>query len=492
MFDYSVISMVLYFALLIFIGIYAMKKSTSNNNEYLLGGRNVSAKVTALSAGASDMSGWMLMGLPGAAFISGSESIWLASGLIIGAYVNYRIVAPKLRVFTEMANDSLTIPEFFSQRFALDKGSARLIAAIVIILFFTVYTASGLVAGGKLFESAFGVNYVWGIVTTVGIVVVYTILGGFLAVSLGDFIQGVIMLIALVAVPLVTINQFDQTHVDIFTESMFSGVSNIEFMAAFSLLTWGLGYFGQPHIIVRFMAINCHSNIPKARQIGLSWMTITIIGALATGVAGAVFISQGGIKIDDPETIFIYLSQTLFHPFIAGWLLAAILAAIMSTISSQLLVSSSSLVEDMYKCYSKNKPSAGQLLFASRACVLLVAVVASLIALDSDSSVLSLVSNAWAGFGAAFGPLVIFSLWWKRLTHSGAVAGIVTGALTVLVWAYVPLLGNGQTLSSVFYELLPGFLVSCLAIVVVSLRTQLPDQEALDNFSDTMKKIKGV
>ena len=489
MFDYQIVSISLYFLLLIFIGIYAMKKSTSDNSEYLLGGRNVSAKVTALSAGASDMSGWMLMGLPGAAFISGLNSIWLALGLVIGAYVNYQIVAPRLRVFTELADDSLTIPEFFSKRFALDKGNVRLIASIVIILFFTVYTASGLVAGGKLFESAFGLNYELGIIITVGVVVLYTILGGFLAVSLSDFIQGIIMLIALVAVPMATLSHFDGHETQILINSMTMNFSNFEFFAILSLMTWGLGYFGQPHIIVRFMAIDSHKNLKKAKKIGLSWMTISIIGALATGLVGASFMANNPESISDPETIFIFLSQFLFHPFIAGWFLAAILAAVMSTISSQLLVSSSSLVEDIYKTYANTKPTAASLLLSSRICVLIVAVVASVIAMDSTSSVLALVSNAWAGFGAAFGPLVLFSLWWRRLTHSGAVAGIIVGAVTVLLWANLPVFASGETLNSVFYELLPGFVASSLAIILVSLKTQQPTHKAIHWFDKTIANV---
>jgi SSS family solute:Na+ symporter len=364
--DYATISVALYFVLLIAIGIYAMKTSTADNSEYLLGGRKVSAKVTALSAGASDMSGWMLMGLPGAAYVSGLDSIWLAIGLVLGAYVNYQIVAPKLRVFTELADDALTIPEFFSKRFARENANVRLIASIVIILFFTVYTASGLVAGGKLFQSAFQMDYQWGVIATVSVVVVYTVLGGFLAVSVSDFVQGVIMLIALIAVPAFTLNQLDPAAGNEIW-SVFDGysVSNVEWIAAISLLTWGLGYFGQPHIIVRFMAINSHRNIPKARHIGISWMTVSIIGALATGIIGAQFIASSEQTIKDPETIFIFLSQFLFHPFIAGWLLAAILAAIMSTISSQLLVSSSSLVEDVYKIYSKLEPTDSKMLLIS-------------------------------------------------------------------------------------------------------------------------------
>jgi SSS family solute:Na+ symporter len=298
------------------------------------------------------------------------------------------------------------------------------------------------------------------------------------------------MLIALLAVPMVTFSHFDADAASNFSQSLSFDFGNTELIAAISLMTWGLGYFGQPHIIVRFMAIDSHENLAKARKIGVSWMTISIIGALVTGLVGASFIANSKQSVSDPETIFIFLSQFLFHPFVAGWLLAAILAAIMSTISSQLLVSSSSLVEDIYKSYAKRQPSSQTLLTISRICVLVVAVVASLIALDSNSSVLNLVSNAWAGFGAAFGPLVIFSLWWKKLTHSGAVAGVVVGSLTVLLWAYVPLLENGETLSVYFYELLPGFVASSIAIVLVSLNTQQPDQQAMKWFNATHNKLQ--
>jgi solute:Na+ symporter, SSS family len=498
MISYTSVSIFSYFALLIFIGFYAMRKSTADNNEYLLGGRKVSAKVTALSAGASDMSGWMLMGLPGAAYISGLSSIWLAFGLIIGAYVNYQIVAPKLRIYTELADDSLTIPEFLSKRFGLDKGAIRIVASLIIIIFFTLYTASGLVAGGKLFETAFELSYQVGIVATVSIVVIYTVMGGFLAVSISDFVQGIIMLIALIAVPVMTFNQLELSPFNVnssalnqeaLTSSISFAFSDIELISTLSLLTWGLGYFGQPHIIVRFMAINSHKNLPKAKRIGLSWMTLSIIGALVVGWLGAKFIQQTQATLDDPETIFIYLGQVLFHPLIAGWVLAAILAAIMSTISSQLLVSSSSLVEDIYKVYAKQKPTDKKLLLTSRLCVVIVAVAASIIAFDSNTSVLGLVSNAWAGFGAAFGPLIILSLWWKPLTHKGAVAAMVAGAVTVMVWAYLPVLDQQQTLSSLFYELLPGFMVSSLVAVIVSLKTDKPKASALNWFDLVSVKL---
>ncbi|GHG05132.1 sodium/proline symporter PutP [Thalassotalea marina] len=485
-FSYATLAVVLYFFMLVFIGVYAMKTSTSDNSEYLLGGRKVSAKVTALSAGASDMSGWMLMGLPGAAFVSGLDSIWLAIGLVFGAYVNYKLVAPKLRVFTELADNALTIPEFFSKRFAKENAKIRLVSSLIIILFFTLYTASGLVAGGKLFESAFQLSYYWGVVATVSIVTIYTVMGGFLAVSVSDFVQGIIMLIALVAVPVVA---YLGLPTDIVFD--FSGTveqfdwSAVQWISVVSLLSWGLGYFGQPHIIVRFMAINSHKNLPTAKNIGLSWMTISIIGAVFTGIVGAKFMQSTHHALDDPETIFIFLSQVLFHPFIAGWFLAAILAAIMSTISSQLLVSSSSLVEDVYKHYASKRPSEEQLLKVSRGCVLVVAIVASIIAFDANSSVLSLVSNAWAGFGAAFGPLVLLSLWWKKLTHSGALAGVIAGALTVLFWISVPVFADGSALSSQFYALMPGFIVSTLTTILVSRATTAPAHPAINHFEET-------
>jgi sodium/proline symporter len=494
MFSYTFFAIFLYFLMLVGVGVYAMQRSTSNNSEYLLGGRNVNAGVTALSAGASDMSGWMLMGLPGAAFVAGLDAMWIAVGLIIGAYVNYQVVAPRLRVFTALADDTLTIPEFFAQRFARPHSAIRIIAAVVIILFFTVYTASGLVAGGKLFAAALGAHYVWGIIATVSIVVLYTVLGGFLAVSIGDFIQGVIMLLALIAVPLVTFGEFEPAQMSHLSESVSLNITSLDIIATVSLLTWGLGYFGQPHIIVRFMAIKSPALLPRARWIGLSWMSIAIFGAVMTGLVGASYFAGTNIEgstqsLADPETVFIELSQLLFHPFIAGWLLAAILAAIMSTISSQLLVSSSSLVEDIYKQFSPQPPTSQQLLIASRVCVLIVAVVAVLIALDSESSVLGLVANAWAGFGAAFGPVVILSLWWQRLTYAGALAGIVVGALTVLVWSYVPVTADGQTLSVWFYELLPGFIASTIAIIVVSLCSAPPASKALTWFAQTQQKV---
>lgn len=476
----TLISLAIYFIVMLGIGFYAYRKSTSDVSGYMLGGRSLSPSVAALSAGASDMSGWMLMGLPGAMYVSGMSSLWIAIGLVIGAFLNYLIVAPRLRTYTEVANDSITLPDFFENRFNDKSRLLRIVSSVVIIIFFTLYTSSGIVAGGKLFESSFGLNYELGLYVTAGVVVAYTLFGGFLAVSLTDFVQGCIMFIALVLVPVVTINevgglsqmQASISEVNPELLNIFNGVSMIGIISS---MAWGLGYFGQPHIIVRFMAIRDVKDMPTARRIGMSWMIVAIIGAMATGFAGIAYITKTGLMLDDPETIFIVLSQILFNPLIAGFLLAAILAAIMSTISSQLLVTSSSLTEDLYKTFLHKDASDKQQVLVGRISVALVALVAIYLAYDRDSSILSLVSNAWAGFGAAFGPVVIASLYWKKMTRNGALLGMVTGAATVLLWIYVPISIDGQSLSAIMYEIVPGFILCSLVIYVVSMMSPQND-----------------
>ncbi|MFT5759431.1 MAG: sodium/proline symporter [Alteromonadaceae bacterium] len=477
----TLFSLGLYFSAMLGIGLYAYRKSTSDVSGYMLGGRSLSPSVAALSAGASDMSGWMLMGLPGAMYISGVSSLWIAIGLVVGAFLNYLIVAPRLRTYTEVANDSITLPDFFENRFNDNSRMLRVVSSVVIVLFFTLYTSSGIVAGGKLFESSFGLNYEVGLYVTAGVVVAYTLFGGFLAVSLTDFVQGCIMFIALVLVPVAAISEvggLTAMHSSINTINpalldIFSGVSLISIISA---MAWGLGYFGQPHIIVRFMAIRSVKDMPTARRIGMSWMIVSIIGAMATGLAGIAYVVKTGMKLDDAETIFILLSQILFSPLISGFLLAAILAAIMSTISSQLLVTSSSLTEDFYKTFLHQNATDKQQVLVGRIAVFLVALVAIYLAYDRNSSILSLVSNAWAGFGAAFGPVVIGSLYWKKMTRNGALAGMVTGAVTVLLWIYVPITINGESLSSMMYEIVPGFILCSLVIYVVS--TMAPQDDA--------------
>ena len=480
----TLFSLGLYFSAMLGIGLYAYRKSSSDVAGYMLGGRSLSPSVTALSAGASDMSGWMLMGLPGAMYVSGMSSLWIAIGLVLGAFLNYLIVAPRLRTYTEVANDSITLPDFFENRFNDKSRLLRVVSSLVIVVFFTLYTSSGIVAGGKLFESSFGLHYEVGLYVTAGVVVAYTLFGGFLAVSLTDFIQGCIMFVALVLVPIVTINEVggvSEIHASINTINpslldIFSGVSLIGIISA---MAWGLGYFGQPHIIVRFMAIRSVKDMPTARRIGMSWMIISIIGAMATGFAGIAYASKTDLRLDDAETIFIVLSQILFSPLISGFLLAAILAAIMSTISSQLLVTSSSLTEDFYKTFMHRDASDKQQVLVGRISVFLVAVLAISLAYDRNSSILSLVSNAWAGFGAAFGPVIIGALYWKKMTKNAALAGMITGATTVLLWIYLPITINGKALSSVMYEIVPGFILCSLVIYVASIIAPQDDKKVL-------------
>ncbi|MEX1222143.1 MAG: sodium/proline symporter PutP [Idiomarina sp.] len=500
----TLISLALYFIVMMGIGLYAYKKSTDSISGYMLGGRQLGPAVTALSAGASDMSGWMLMGLPGAIYLSGVSQLWIAVGLVVGAYLNYLIVAPRLRTYTEVANDSITIPDYFANRFN-DKGRRlRIFSSLVIIVFFTLYTSASLVAGGKLFDSSFGLEYTTGLWVTAGVVCAYTLFGGFLAVSMTDFVQGCIMFVALVLVPVVAftdlggltsvtqqVSNLNPDYLEFFKDAAETDpmLANLSFLGIISLLAWGLGYFGQPHIIVRFMAIRSVRDIKKARRIGITWMTVSIIGAMATGFVGIAYVEKTQMQLADAETIFIIFSQFLFHPLIGGFLLAAILAAIMSTISSQLLVTSSSLTEDFYKAFLRRDASQRELVFVGRMSVLLVSIVAILLALDPDSSVLNLVSNAWAGFGAAFGPVIIFSLFWKRMNRNGALAGMLIGAATVLFWIYGPTI-NGEPLGSYVYEIIPGFILCSIAIVVFSKLTAEPDTALQDKFDEMERELK--
>jgi len=472
-------SLVLYVLLMLAIGLFALRQSTANLSEFMLGGRELKPAVASLSAGASDMSGWLMLGVPGAAYASGLSSSWIAIGLIMGAYSNYLIVAPRLRVFTEVIGDALTIPDYLEKRLQDSTHLLRVIASIVIVLFFVLYSSSGMVAGGKLFESAFGLPYQVGLCATAAVVLVYTFLGGFMAVSLTDFVQGIIIFVALILVPVVAFigvgGSLGVGAISTLEPGMLSIFSGVTTISIISSMAWGLGYFGQPHIIVRFMAIRSSTDIPAARRIGVSWMTLSLIGATATGLVGVVYAKTHALDIADPETIFIVLSQMIFHPFIGGFLLAAILAAIMSTISSQLLVSSSSLTEDAYRLFLRRDASQTELVLAGRLSVVLVAVLAGVLALDPNSSVLSLVSHAWAGFGAAFGPVIILSLHWRGLSAAGALAGVTTGAITVLLWTYLPVLppieqgGGARTLNSVLYSIVPGFILCLTVAVSVSL-----------------------
>ena len=486
------ISLAIYFIAMFSIGIYAYSATKGDVTGFMLGGRNLNPAVTALSAGASDMSGWMLLGLPGAMYISGLSSAWIALGLTLGAYLNYLLVAPRLRVFTELLDDAVTIPEYFERRFD-DRGHLiRILSSVVIIIFFAIYTTSGVVAGGKLFESSFGLNYELGLFITAGVVVAYSTFGGFLAVSTTDFVQGCIMFLALILVPIVTLNQIGsvaqtQHYLMELSPAMLT-LGGGSLLGILSAASWGLGYFGQPHIIVRFMAIRSVREIKIARRIGMSWMIISLTGAIAVGLVGAAYIKSIGGNLSDPETIFIFLSNTLFDPLVSGFLLAAILAAIMSTISSQLLVTSCSLTEDIYHTFLRKKANDTELVLVGRFSIVAVALLAILLAHNRDSSILSLVSNAWAGFGAAFGPVVLLSLFWARMTRQGALAGIVVGASAVLFWIYGDFTINNQTPSDYIYEIVPGFFAGVIAIVTVSLLTK-SEHDTTSAFSDMKNEV---
>jgi len=495
---YEGISIGLYLLLMIAIGIYSYRTSTSNSEEFLIGGRRLGAAVTALSAGAADMSGWLLMGLPGAMYITGLSSAWIAIGLTIGAYLNYIFIAPRLRVYTEVAQNSITLPVFFQNRYKDKTQLLKITSSLFILIFFTLYTSAGMVSGGKLFESAFGMDYSTGLWITSVVVVLYTFLGGFLAVSLTDFVQGTIMVLALLIVPIVAVIEIGgpiETLEIIQSKgaqylNLFKGTTIV---GIFSLMAWGLGYFGQPHILVRFMAIDKPKDLIKARRIGISWMILTVGGALCVGLIGIAYL----MKLDPAsmtsfdqsatkaETIFIYFARILFHPLIGGFLLSAILAAVMSTISSQLLVTSSSLVEDIYKSLlKKNDVSQNHLLIAGRISVLVVAIIALALSFHPKDSILNLVGNAWAGFGSAFGPLVLLSLLNKKSTWQGAFSGMLVGGTTVLLWVYF------DHPFKDWYEMIPGFFLSFLTNILVSTWTYKENTIISSEFDEVTRKLK--
>lgn len=462
------VTFAVYILLMVGIGFVAWR-SINSLDDYILGGRNLGSLVTALSAGASDMSGWLLLGLPGALYLGGASESWIAVGLVIGAWCNWNYVAAPLRVYTERSNNALTLPDYFTQRFEDRSRLLRIISAVIILVFFAIYSASGIVAGARLFESVFHVPYAQALWIGAGATILYTLAGGFLAVSWTDTVQAMLMIFALILTPVMVIlavggvepsmaliAQSDPANLDFFRGGTLVGIV--------SLLAWGLGYFGQPHILARFMAAESAKSIRNARRIGMAWMVLCLLGAMAVGFFGIAYFAQhpeqAGPVAANNERVFIELSGLLFDPWIAGILLSAILAAIMSTLSCQLLVCSSAITEDFYKGFFRRSASQRELVWVGRAAVLAVSMLAIALAANPDSKVLGLVSYAWAGFGAAFGPVVLFSLGWKRMTRNGALAGMLTGALTVLVWKQFAWFG--------LYEMVPGFLLASLAIVMVS------------------------
>lgn len=453
-------------------------QDTLTFSDFALGGRRLSATVAALSAGASDMSGWLFLGLPGAVYAAGIGATWIAVGLALGTYLNWLLVAPRLRTYTELAGDAKTLSAYLEERFEDGSRMLRLLSATVTVVFFTVYVASGLLAGGVLFESIFGGGFEFALTVFAVVIVVYTVLGGFRAVSLTHSVQATVMFGAAVALPAIGVGLlggFGALHgllthksaalLDMGAKAGFDGSRwtsghPLGIVAVISLLAWGLGYFGQPHILVRFMSIRSTREIPKARRIGVSWVIVCLAGASLVGLVGIAALDQ---PLENPETVFIALCTQLVNPWIAGLLLLGVLAAIKSTADSQLLVSAMALTEDFFRAFVRRQASDAALVLTARATVVAVAVVAYVIAL-SGGAVLDIVAYAWAGFGAAFGPVILLSLYWPRMTRAGAMAGIVTGAVTVVLWKQIdPLLGP---LQSGIYEMVPGVLAATAAALL--------------------------
>lgn len=501
--DPTIVTFVLYIVGMLGIGIAAYYY-TQNFSDYILGGRRLGSFVTAMSAGASDMSGWLLMGLPGAVYLSGLVEGWIAIGLTLGAYLNWLFVAGRLRVYTEFNNNALTLPEYFHHRFGTRHNALKIVSASIILVFFTIYCASGVVAGAKLFQNLFSIDYstaLWyGALATIA----YTFIGGFLAVSWTDTIQATLMIFALLLTPVFVVisiggvddlqNVIQQAEISVQKEftDLFRGTTIIGLL---SLAAWGLGYFGQPHILARFMAADSVRSLNKARKISMTWMVLCLVGAVAIGFFGMAYFyantntTSATLVNHEPEQVFIELSRLLFNPWIAGILLSAILAAVMSTLSCQLLISSSAITEDFYKGFIRPNASEKELVWLGRAMVLVIAAIAIWIAQDQNSKVLKLVEFAWAGFGSAFGPVVLLSLFWKRMTSSGAMAGMLTGAITVFAWKeWIP----AKSELAQVYEMIPGFLLATLVIIVISLLSSKPDAETQETFEKAQEAYKNA
>jgi sodium/proline symporter len=505
MFDWTVLgSFVGYLFVMLWIGFFFSKKQ-SNLGDYYLGGRKMNKWVVALSAQASDMSGWLLMGLPGALYLGGFSEAWIGIGLLIGTYLNWKIVAQRLRRYSQVCGDSITIPDFICNRFRDKTGASRVIAAVIILVFFTFYTASGFVGAAKLFSTIFPISYSTALWIGAAVVVSYTLLGGYMAVCWTDFIQGSLMFVAIVLVPAIVIcdaGGFAATvdslnEINPFLQSLFTNASTgkaVGFIGLVSCMAWGLGYFGMPHILVRFMSINNPAEVKGSRRIAMTWVAISLGAATVIGLVFHLFLKQRGLTLadvgNDPEKCFMVMINSIFSNgfaarVFAGVLLSAILAAIMSTADSQLLVSASSFTNDIYRRVKKSA-SNRELVMISRLAVAAVALVAAFMSMNQESdffkAVMKMVSFAWGGFGAAFGPLILLALFWRRVNLAGAVSGMVVGTVTCFVWKFV--LSGYAADYPIFglYELAPGFVLSFAVTVVVSLLTARPSAEMLAEF----------
>lgn len=503
------VTIIVYLLAVLGIGIYCSKENNSTDDFYL-GGRKLGPIVTAMSAEASDMSSWLLMGLPGVAYLTGlADATWTAIGLAIGTYINWLIVSKRIRRYTEVAGNSITIPDFFSRRYHDDKNILMCIAAIVIIIFFIPYTASGFAACGKLFSSLFGIDYFWAMIISAVVIVGYTALGGFLAASTTDFIQSIIMTVALIVVLAFGINQAGGMDAVINNAKDLSGylslvkihntktlgADNYSLISIVSTLAWGLGYFGMPHILLRFMAIEDDKKLSTSRRVASIWVVISLAVAVFIGVVGNGMTKAGAIgelSNSNSETIIVRIADLLsqngiFFAIIAGVILAGILASTMSTADSQLLAASSSVSHNLFVGLFKKELSQKTALIVARISVIIIAIIAIFIARDPNSSVFNIVSFAWAGFGAAFGPVVLFALFWRRSNKYGALAGMVSGGIMVFVWKYLIRSFGG---AFDIYELLPAFIVASIFIVVVSLLTEEPSEEITKEFDEVANSFK--
>ncbi len=486
----KIAAFVIYLGIMIYVGLRNASKNNSSA-DFFLGGRKVGPWVTALSAEASDSSAWLLMGLPGLCYLGGvQESIWTAVGLIVGTYLSWLFVAKPLRKCSITFGDSITIPEFLSNRFKDKSHILSIVSVIFIVLFFTIYTASGFVACAKLFNSVFGLNYHAGLAIGLVVILCYTITGGYTAVCTTDFLQGSLIFIAFIVSTLVVVFSIGGVGDSINVFKNFQELAGTELkafdgMGIISALAWGLGYFGMPHIIVRFMGIRSNSEVGKARRIGIIWMIISYIGAILIGTLGTVYLKKFGITLDSvsAETVFSETMKNMYPAFIAGIFLCAILAASMSTADSQLLAASSAVSQDIFKGLIKKNAEEKEVMIISRFTVFLIALIALLLSLNPNSSIFNLVSFAWSGFGGTFGPLILLSLYWKRTTAPGAIAGLICGGITDVVWHYIP-----ASVAKIFglYEILPAFIVCLVVTVVISLLTK-PDAEVLTKFEEYKK-----
>jgi len=486
--DFGIVaSLVVYLIFMITIGMYFYNKNNTPA-DYFLGNRKLGSWVTSMSAQASDMSGWLLMGLPGAVYASGLLEGWTAVGLAVGTYLNWLFIAKRLRQYTKVAGDAITLPQFFTNRFRDNTGLLRILPAVYILIFYAFYVGSGFLAGSKLFSMIFGMDTGLALFLTVLVIVAYTFAGGYLAVCWTDFFQGLLMFCAIIIVPcaaIASIGGFGLTMAKVaaFNPNILNPLTDLSgnflpMITVVSCLSWGLGYVGQPHIIVRFMSIGKPSLIKKSRRIATVWVIFSLICAVLIGIVGRAFI-PGDISSTANETLYITMVLDLFPGVIAGLLLAALLAAIMSTADSQLLVSSSAIASDLYKSLFHKEASGKAQTWIGRITVLVIALVAAFLAMNQANTIYALVAYAWAGLGATFGPTVIFSLYWKRMNLAGAIAGVFSGGAVAIIWRMFL-----KPLGGIFglFEIIPAFLVSSALIVIVSLCTKAPSQEILDEF----------